>query len=469
MIYTVDANGNPGHPTRRFDQIRRLLKRGQVRLIGGGLSDKPVTAVFLPRVFDVEKTITRKFVRILDPGYSDIGYAVCEVKGDALIVLCRGALKTRIADIKGLMQDRCMHRRGRRTIARFKMRRLSRQRQQVLTKFKKPRYIRSQDKTNASLQHGVDVHLALYGQMHKLCPLPIYQTVQGLEDNVFDVRTMTWGTTTGKGYQQSPRVEPPQKICLLCGTDKNLHAHHLITRKKGGTDVAENKRYLCKGCHEDVHTGRVYLPSEGIRQNRALGTMNAIAGVLRQQYGGILRVPASDMAVKRRALDIEKEHGNDAVCAAAALFGCSSVDLSREMYVQLTKFRRHNRARIHAVRERSYVVDEKIVAQNRNKRMDQKTDALSDLQPLSLDIRRKLVVRPGVKLYNPDRKTVPTIGGDIWVHNEAGKRFIATGVQNSGLYLYSPGLKSVTGKAYIRPGHCNRLSRNAGMVVGSQC
>ena len=96
MIFTVDANGNPGHPTRRFDQIRRLLKRGQIRLIGGGLSGKPVTAVFLNRVFDVNETVTRKFVRVLDPGYNDIGYAVCEIKGDALIVLCRGALKTRI-------------------------------------------------------------------------------------------------------------------------------------------------------------------------------------------------------------------------------------------------------------------------------------------------------------------------------------------------------------------------------------
>src|ERR1700690_280811 len=468
MIFTVHANGNPGHPTRRFDQIRKLLKRGQVRLIGGGLSGKPVTAVFLPRVFDVEKTITRKFVRILDPGYSDIGYAVCEVKGGALIVLCRGALKTRIADIKGLMRDRCMHRRGRRTIARFKMRRLSRQRQQVLAKFKKPRYIRSQDKTSATLQQGVDVHLALYGQMHKLCPLPIYQTVQGLEDNVFDVRTMTWGTTTGKGYQQSPRVDVLVKVCLLCGTNKGLHEHHLITRKKGGTDVAENKRYLCKGCHEDVHTGSVYLPVKGIRQNRALGTMNAIAGVLRQNRG-ILRIPASDMAAKRRALGIEKEHGNDAVCAAAAIFGCFSVDFSEELYVQLTKFRRHNRARIHAVRERNYVIDGKIVAQNRNKRMDQKTDSLSDLQPMDLEIRRKLVVRAGVKLYNPDRKTVPTVGGDVWVHNEIGKHFVATGVQNSGQYLYSPGLKAITGKAYVKPEHCKRIFRNAGMFVGSQC
>ena len=257
---------------------------------------------------------------------------------------------------------------------------------------------------------------------------------------------------------------PPE--CLLCGTGKDLHAHHLIQRKHGGTNVAENKAYLCKGCHEDVHAGRVYLPVKGIRQNRALGTMNAIAGALRQ-YEGILRVPASDMAAKRREIGVDKEHGNDAVCAAATLYGCFTVDFSQEAYVALKKFRRHNRARIHSVRERSYVIDGRIVAQNRNKRGDQAADALSDLQPVSAEFSRKLAVRPGVKLYNPDRKSVPAIGGDVWVHNETSKAFVATGVQNKGMYLYSPGLKAIIGKPYSSPEHCRRHSRNDGMVVVS--
>ena len=76
--------------------------------------------------------------------------------------------------------------------------------------------------------------------------------------------------------------------------------------------------------------------------------MNAIAGVLRT-VKGLHFVPASDMAEKRRELGIDKEHGNDAVCAAAALFGSTSVDFSDEVYVSLKKFRRHNRATTHAL------------------------------------------------------------------------------------------------------------------------
>ena len=62
---------------------------------------------------------------------------------------------------------------------------------------------------------------------------------------------------------------------------------------------------------------------------------------------------------------------------------------------------------------------------------------------------------------------MPAIGGDVWVHNETGKSFIATGIQNKGSYLYSPELKAITGKSYIRPEHCRRMSRNDGMPVMS--
>ena len=50
IAFTVDRLGNPGHPTRRFDQIRKLKKRRQIRIIGGGVSGKPTVVLFLLRV-----------------------------------------------------------------------------------------------------------------------------------------------------------------------------------------------------------------------------------------------------------------------------------------------------------------------------------------------------------------------------------------------------------------------------------
>lgn len=463
LVFTKDRHGNHGHPTRRFDQIRKLLKQKRVKIIGGGASGKPIVVVFLFKKFDADKTIGRQFIRVIDPGYRNIGFAICEVKEKTLVVMQRGSMVTRIADIKGLMQERMMHRRHRRTIARYKMRRLSAQKGQVLTKFKAPRNIRSVDKTNATFQHGVNVHLNLYGKLHKIAPLPVYQTKHGIEDNCFDVRAMTWGRTNGKGYQESPRTTPIEKRCIACGTKDGIHFHHVIKRKQGGTDVPENKLPLCKSCHEDVHAGRLFIPIKGIKQNRALGSMNAITGAL-NRCKGILHIPASDTAVKRRELGIDKEHGNDAVCAAASLCGCTSVDKSQEVYLSLKKFRRHCRARIHAVRERNYTLDGKIIAQNRRKRMDQKTDSRAELLPLTQDIQQRLKVYPGVKLIKFLPKDAITVGGDSWVHLQSGKRFVATGVL-SGNYLFSPELKGIVGKTYVRPSECKRLTRNEGVVI----
>jgi hypothetical protein len=275
---------------------------------------------------------------------------------------------------------------------------------------------------------------------------------------------MTWSSTSGKGYQQSPRTEEEQpKVCILCGTDKDIHKHHLIQRKKQGTEVAENKVYVCKDCHGDVHSGRVYLPIKGVKQYRALGTVNAIAGVL-NRMAGIRFVLAADMAVKRRELKLQKDHGMDAVCAAAALFDCIDVDDSRAMTVRLKKFRRHNRARIHALRDRNYKLDGKIVAKNRNKRCDQHEDSLAEFRNLHPEDVNKLKVYPGVRLLNPLRKDAPTIGGDSWVHKKTGQRFIATGVLSVN-YLFSPDLKGIVGKAYVSPAECRRMTRNEGMVI----
>jgi hypothetical protein len=464
IAFTVDRLGNPGHPTRRFDQIRKLKKRRQIRIIGGGVSGKPTVVLFFFKSFDTDRTVSRRFVRVIDPGYQRIGFAVCEIIGTKLVVLMDGNLESRIEAIRGLMQQRKGYRRSRRHIARFKMRRISYQKNRVLTKFKKPRNVRSLDKTSATLQHGVDVHLALYGKLHKLCPLPVFQTVIAMEQNTFDVRTMTWGAASGKGYQQSPRTESAQpKVCILCGTDKDIHKHHLIQRKKQGTDVAENKVYVCKGCHGDIHAGRVYLPIKGVKQHRALGTMNAIAGVL-NRMSGIRFVLASDMATKRRELGLQKDHGLDAVCAAAALFDCATVDYSRTMTIQIKKFRRHNRARIHALRDRNYNLDSKIVAKNRNKRCDQHEDSLAEFGKIHPESVNKLKVYPGVRLLNPLRKDAPTIGGDSWLHKKTGQRFVATGVLSVN-YLFSPDLKGIVGKAYVSPAECRRMTRNEGMVI----
>jgi len=462
LLFTIDRNGRPGHPTRRFDMIRKLVKQGRAKIIGGGTSGKPPVAMFLDREFDYSKTVSRKLIIVLDPGYQCIGFAICELKGRKVIVYCIGVLETRIPEIKELMAERRTHRRNRRYYSRCKKRRLSAKQGRVLTKFKVPRNVRAENRTNATLRHGIETHLNLYKKLLKFFPFPAEQVVFVMEDNVFDVRSMTWGKTYGTGYQKSPRV-PAEKKCIICGAEDNLQKHHLIQRKRCGTDVQENLVYLCRDCHEDVHAGRVYIPVDGVKQWRALGTMNAIIGQLRK-IRWLKFVPASDVAQMRKRLELEKSHANDALAAAAVFCNCPEIDKTHMIELTLAKFRRHNRARTHTVRDRLYKVNGEIVAKNRRKRTDQKEPSFADISPLPPEIQRKLKVYPGTKILNPLRKEMPTIAGDVWIHIPTGKRFVATGVV-SQKYLYSPQLKKIVGKTYVKPEECRQVLHNEGMVV----
>jgi len=465
MIFTIDKNGNPGHPTKRFDLIRKLRKQRKVRIIGGGASGKPPVAIFLDREFDASRTIDRKHIIALDPGYSYIGFAVCEIMNGKLVIYCRGILQTRISDIKGLMSDRRSHRRRRRYLSRFKQKRLSFKKGKVLTKFKAPRNVRSVNRASATLKHGIETHLNLYRKLLRFFPFPECQVQFVMEDNMFNIRAMTWGNTSDTDYQKSPRTSIKEKKCVLCGSLEKLNQHHLIPRKMGGTNIPENKVYLCEDCHRDVHAGRVYLPVTGIKQWRGLGTMNAIIGVLRR-LPFIYFVPVSDMVSKRNALKLEKDHGNDALATAAAFCDCTMIDTSFEKRLILVKFRRHIRAHTHAQRERHYKVNGVMIAQNRKKRTDQKEPSFADVSPLSPDQQRKLEVYPGVKLFNPLRENALCTGGDVWVYVPTGQRFIAKGV-TSKTYLYSPMLESIVGKSYVRPDKCSRIVHNEGIVVWS--
>lgn len=463
MIFTVDRNGNPGHPTRRFDMIRKLRKRKRMRIVGGGKSGKPPVVVFLDREFDYSRTVGRRLVIALDPGYRHIGFAVCEPGGGELVVYCRGVLRTRIPGIKGLMSDRRSFRRLRRYLSRYKKKRLSARQGRVLTKFKAPRNVRSKDVTNATLRHGVETHLNLYRKLLGFFPFPPHQVEFVMEDNVFDVRAMTWGKVYGAGYRESARAPESERKCILCGSREGLHRHHLVPRKSSGTEVRENKVYLCESCHGEVHAGRVYLPVKGVKQWRELGTMNAVIGVMRE-VPYINFVPVPEVVLKRKELGLGKEHADDALAAAAAFCGYTGLDRSLERHLTLVKFRRHSRARIHAWRDRLYKVDGVIIARNRRKRTDQKEASFADVYPLSREQQRKLRVYPGVRLLNPFRGDAPCVGGDVWVHKATGRRFVATGVV-SKVYLYSPMLEEIVGRPYVHPGECRCVIRNEGIVV----
>ena len=54
----------------------------------------------------------------------------------------------------------------------------------------------------------------------------------------------------------SELVKARDKRCKLCGSDNNLHSHHIITRGVNKTRWSiENGITLCGSCHSDYHAG----------------------------------------------------------------------------------------------------------------------------------------------------------------------------------------------------------------------
>lgn len=60
--------------------------------------------------------------------------------------------------------------------------------------------------------------------------------------------------------------------CTKCGSAKDLEAHHIIPRRKGGADDLDNLTTLCKKCHDiaDAHLKRQESEARGIIGTRGL-------------------------------------------------------------------------------------------------------------------------------------------------------------------------------------------------------
>ena len=67
-----------------------------------------------------------------------------------------------------------------------------------------------------------------------------------------------------------PRVRDPEALrrfrlahfgepCEVCELRPGIDAHHRKFRSRGGDDAEENLLWLCRHCHDDIHSGRYIL------------------------------------------------------------------------------------------------------------------------------------------------------------------------------------------------------------------
>jgi hypothetical protein len=161
----------------------------------------------------------------------------------------------------------------------------------------------------------------------------------------------------------------------------------------------------------------------------------------------------------RIAKNVPKEHYTDAYCVA-----CSILDTDVEVSTpvepfELKQFRRHDRqACIRQMVDRKYLLDGKVVATNRHKAIEQKSDSLEEFREAYGDAAvSQLIVKP----HQPQHKDMTRImpGAVMDFCGTAGILQGSEGFHNGkpDYYKSTKGAKGLTKR-------CVLLARNAGIV-----
>lgn len=310
-------------PTKRRGWVRKLLKRGEAKVI----RREPFTIQLLYETGDVVQECTLG----VDVGSKVVGVAV--VGNNQVLYQSQKALRD---DVKKKMDTRRMYRKTRRN---------------KKTRYRKPRFLNrgnstKKDRIPPSIKSKIHGHI----REIELCKsiMPITKLV--FEVGAFDTHLLkrqdepfnrSWGYQKGPNYGYENRKQyiraRDKCTCQLCGDKQaknkkvELEVHHIRPKNQGGTDHETNLITLCKSCHDKVHSGELTINK---KTRKTLGLkyaahMNIICSQLCKKYSEAQKTYGYITKLNRELLGLPKSHCNDA-CVIAS--GGLPVKPSKEVY-----------------------------------------------------------------------------------------------------------------------------------------
>lgn len=308
MVYVLSKNGKPLMPTNRHGKVKHLLKDKKAKVI----SREPFTIQLL---YDSD-TYTQNLTLGVDTGSATIGTAVSNDIGNILYV---SEVEIRNNITKKMKR-------------RSEFRRLRRNRK---TRYRKPRFLnrknsKKSDRFSPTMISKINSHKKEIEFIKSILPI----TTLVLETGKFDPHLMQnpnmnrhWGYQKGPNYgYENLRVmilDRDNYTCQCCKgkhRDSRLEVHHIIFRRNGGADVAENLITLCHTCHVDLHDEHIKLNLKG----KSKGTlkhatqMNSIRAQLLKHYSKAIETFGFVTKANRQKLNLPKEHYMDAVVIATS-------------------------------------------------------------------------------------------------------------------------------------------------------
>ena len=485
VVYVQAIDGSPLMPTRRFGWVNRALDAGRARVV----KRKPFTI----RLKYVPKERKTQPVHLgIDAGREHIGVAAVTDDGTPLML---AEVETRNKQVAKNMSKRKMYRVARRRHRREMKKRRARanhtayegKREVIHPGTGKPVFVdtcrgkqsrilhrvRKEDWNTPTVNHCVETHLNVVNLVRQLLPI-VDISIEGV---VMDFQKQEDPTIRGTGYQNG-RLKGYVSVedyiyheqeghCIFC--DKPIaEYHHIVGRNRNGADGPENRAGLCKEHHVLCQTDKQWdralrqIKKGGSKKYASGSIINAATPAIVDGLNNIFgdeNVHTTYGYITKETRDtfgIAKSHAADAWCAAVSEMDTNvGVPASFDGY-HFKQYRRHNRAAVSYIHERQYKdAGGKIVATNRHKRMDQKTDSLEEYRAKFGEAAvSRLSVVPAGTFYRSGEGWAP---GTIVRHNGRVKTVRKTTSRGKSVYFEGDS-KSASSK------RCKLLSIASGLV-----
>ena len=282
-------------------KARKLLEAGKAKIV----DYEPFTIQLLYATGETVQQITVG----IDLGAKHVGVAV-QFNNK---VIAKGEIELR-DDIKSNLDTRRTYRRNRRN-------RKTRYRQCRFDNRKKEK-----GWLPPSIQNRIDNTFSWIDKFISL--LPSLELV--IEAGKFDVQKMKNPNIEGKEYQQGDTYgyydiryyvfARDNYTCQVCKQkNKILQTHHIVYKSKGGTDKPDNLITVCINCHthKNHQEGEIFWRwmenGKKLPSYKETPFMNSIRRKIFAKYPNAEIVYGSFTTFKRKELELEKTHYNDAV------------------------------------------------------------------------------------------------------------------------------------------------------------
>lgn len=326
-VFVLNMRGEPLMPcTQR--KARLLLKRKAV--------------IYKYNPFTIQLTYatgeTKQDCHIgIDTGSKYIGVAITSEDK----VIFKGEVELR-QDVKSNLDTRRMYRRGRRNRK---------------TRYRKPRFSnrkRTKKWLPPSLQNRVNHTFFWIDKLSSLVPNPKlhievgkFDTTKMINPNINDV-DYQHGQTYGFFDERYYVFARDNYTCQCCGKskDKILQTHHIVYRSNGGTNRVDNLITVCTDCHtsENHKKGGIFYQwqeeHKKVKQYKEPPFMNTLRKRIFTKYPEAVITYGSETTSKRKELDLDKTHYNDAI----AISGIRKINKNSENGLFIKQFRKKKRS-----------------------------------------------------------------------------------------------------------------------------